>query len=603
MSGREELDRGFEDLLSYIRTERGFDFTGYKRPSLHRRISKRLQEAKIRSFADYKTYLEGHPDEFGRLFDTILINVTSFFRDEVAWDYLRREVAPSIVEQHDGVGRHIRLWSTGCATGEEAFSLAMLFAEELGEDTFRERVKIYATDIDDDALTKGRHAEFSAKQMEAIPPGLRERYFEQRDGSSFFRSDLRRSVIFGRHDLIQDPPISRISLLLSRNTLMYFDAPTQARVLENFHFALRDGGYLFLGKSEALAARSSLFTPIDLKRRVFAKAPRMSPARVVPLAVSTDAGLEKLAEDSHIRDAGFDAVPVAQLVVDRKGSLALANLQARAFFGLAQSDIGTPFQDLDVSFRPVELRSRIEQMYSERHAISLRDVEWRHGGNVRYVDVQVAPLFASSGDIVGAGISFMEVTRYRRLQEALQDSKRDAETAYEELQSTVEELETTNEELQSTNEELETMNEELQSTNEELETMNYELSDRSIELNQANAFLGAVLRSLQAGVVVVNGDLLVQTWNEGARELWGLHESEVVGRHLLNLDVGLPLGELRKPILEALGEGGGTRTATVHAVNRRGREIECHVTVTPLADDGGRSRGAILMMQALDGGV
>jgi len=133
--------------------------------------------------------------------------------------------------------------------------------------------------------------------------------------------------------------------------------------------------------------------------------------------------------------------------------------------------------------------------------------------------------------------------------------------------------------------------------------MNYELGDRSGELNQANTFLGAVLRSLEAGVVVVNGDLLVQTWNEGARELWGLHESEVVGRHLLNLDIGLPLGELRKPILEALGEGGGTRTATVLPVNRRGREIECHVTVTPLADDGGRSKSAILMMQALDGGV
>jgi two-component system CheB/CheR fusion protein len=615
MTTKEQPDPTFEELLAFIREARGFDFTGYKRPSLHRRISKRMQSVKVGSFADYQAYLESHPDEFAELFDTILINVTSFFRDEVAWDFLRRNVAPKIIEQHDGLDGHIRLWSTGCATGEEAFSLAIVFAEILGPDEFRQRVKIYATDIDEDALTKGRHAEYTAPQLEPVPPDLRAAYFEHRNGNYVFRSDLRRCVIFGRHDLIQDPPISKISLLLSRNTLMYFDTATQTRVLENFHFALRDGGYLFLGKSEALAARSDLFVPVDLKRRVFARASRLDPVRLAAPNVPKDETLEKLAREALIRDAGFEAVPIAQLVVDRDGNLALANLQARAMFGLAQRDLGTPFQDLDVSFRPVELRSRIEQVYSERHVISLRDVEWRAAGSVRYIDVQVAPLIASSGDVVGAGVTFTEVTRYRRLQEALQDSKREAETAYEELQSTNEELETTNEELQSTNEELETtneelqstneeletMNEELQSTNEELETMNDELNERSVELNHANSFLGAVLGSLEAGVIVVSSDLLVQAWNSGARELWGLQEDEVLGKHLLNLDIGLPLDELRQPVREALADGGETRTVTVPAVNRRGREVVVQVTVTPMSGRGNASNGAILMMQALEG--
>jgi two-component system, chemotaxis family, CheB/CheR fusion protein len=601
MIAKDELDPTFEELLSFIRAERGFDFTGYKRPSLHRRISKRMQSVKIGSFEDYQAYLESDPDEFAQLFDTILINVTSFFRDEVAWDFLRRNVAPRIVEQHDGLDGHIRIWSTGCATGEEAFSLAMVFAEILGPDEFRRRVKIYATDIDDDALTKGRHAEYTAQRLEPVPPDFRKRYFEHRNGNYAFQSDLRRCVIFGRHDLIQDPPISKISLLLSRNTLMYFDTPTQTRVLENFHFALRDGGYLFLGKSEALAARSELFVPVDLKRRVFAKASRPGPVRLAAPTVPKDETLAKLARDALIRDAGFEAVPIAQLVVDRDGNLALANLQARAMFGLAQRDLGTPFQDLDVSFRPVELRSRIEQVYSERHVISLRDVEWRAAGSVRFIDVQVAPLIASSGDVVGAGVTFTEVTRYRRLQEALQDSKREAETAYEELQSTNEELETTNEELQSTNEELETMNEELQSTNEELETMNDELNERSLELNHANAFLGAVLGSLEAGVIVVSGDLLIQAWNRGARELWGLQEEEVLGKHLLNLDIGLPLNDLRQPVRAALADGGETRTVRVSAVNRRGREVVVQVTVTPMTGRGNSSNGAILMMQAIEG--
>jgi two-component system CheB/CheR fusion protein len=264
-------------------------------------------------------------------------------------------------------------------------------------------------------------------------------------------------------------------------------------------------------------------------------------------------------------------------------------LQARALFDLSHRDLGAPFQDLEVSYRPVELRSRIEQVYSERHVIALRDVEWRIGGNVRYIDVQITPLTASSGEVVGAGVTFTEVTRYRRLQEALQDTNRDAETAYEELKSSNEELETTNEELQSTNEALETMNE--------------ELNERSTELNQANSFLGAVLASLQAAVIVVNGDLLVQAWNTGARELWGLHEDEVAGKHLLNLDIGFPLDELRQPIRAAIADGSETRTTPFQAVNRRGHEIEVQVTVTRLAGRDGAARGAIVMMQAVEGAV
>ena len=606
-----ERDPEFEELLAYIKDTRGFDFTGYKRPSLRRRISKRMDEKGMGSFDEYRSYLDDDPQEFVALFNTILINVTSFFRDEVAWDYLRREVVPRIVELHDGVTGSIRLWSTGCATGEEAFSLAMVFAEELGDDAYKARVKIYATDIDDDALTRGRHAEFTWNQLKTVPPELRERYFEQRNGGFVFRSDLRRSVVFGRHDLIQDPPISRISLLLSRNTLMYFDTPTQHRILANFHFALRDGGYLFLGKSEALAARSDLFAPIDLRRRVFTKASRAVGARMaVPVARDPDT-LEQLAADSLIRDAGFESAPVAQLVVDRTGNLSLANLQARAYFSLSPQDIGRPFKDLEVSFRPVELRSRIDQVYAERHVVALRDVQWRSGDELRYVDVQVAPLIATTGAVVGAGVTFTDVTRYRRLQQALEDSKRESETAYEELQSTVEELETTNEELQSTNEELETtneelqstneeletMNEELQSTNEELETMNDELADRSLELNEANAFLAAVLSSLRAGVIVVDRDFVVTAWNEGARDLWGLRQDETLGKHLINLDIGLPVGHLRTPMRETIASGIGQHL-DVPAVNRRGRDMTTRVSLMPLAADDGEARGLIVLTHA-----
>src|SRR3954451_2405830 len=602
-------DEGLDDLLEYVRAERGFDFTGYKRPSLTRRIIKRMHDARVDNLHDYRVFLDTHPDEFARLFDTILINVTSFFRDRPAWDYVQEEIVPRIVTARSP-GDPIRIWSTGCSTGEEAYTAAMVFAEVLGEEDYKRCVKIYATDVDDDALSVGRHASYKPEQLDPIPEELREKYFEASNGSFLFRGDLRRTVIFGRHDLVQDPPISRIDFLVSRNTLMYFDSNAQERILENFHFGLRDDGFLFLGKSEVLAARLPLFAAIDLKRRVFAKvatSARERPALAIPRATVAD-----LTPDA-LREAGFEAAPVAQILIDIDGRLSAVNLQARVMFGLNQRDIGTPLQDLELSYRPVELRSRIEQAYADRHVVSLRDVEWRSGMDTRFVDIQVAPLISTKAEVVGAAISFADVSRSRVLQQALQESKHEVENAYEELQSTVEELETTNEELQSTNEELETTNEELQSTNEELETMNEELQStneeletmndelhlRTDELNHANTFLESVLRGLKAAVVVVDEELGVQTWNAAAEELWGLRRDEVVGRHFLNLDIGLPLDQLRKPITEVL-KGNENGAVEVEAVSRRGKPVLVDVKLVPLSANGTLRRGAILMMEAVD---
>ena len=606
-------DEEFESLLAFIRDERGFDFTGYKRPSLQRRISKRMQDLGVDDFAEYERRLKDDDGEFVRLFDTILINVTSFFRDEVAWDVLGEQILPTLLETKDPA-EPIRVWSTGCASGEEAYTLAIVLAEALGEEAFRARVKIYATDVDEDALAQGRHAAYAPKAVEPVPDELRNKYFERVNSSFVFRAELRRSVIFGRHDLINDPPISRVDLLVSRNTLMYFDSDTQDQILHNFHFALRDHGVLFLGKAEAIANRSQLFASVDRKRRVFRKVPRDDgPARVVRAAPVEGQELSRLATETLIKEAGFEAAPVAQLVVDPEGRLVFANLQARMYFSLAPTDIGRPFQDLEVSFRPVELRSRIEQAYNERHAITVRDVEWRVADDLRYVDVQVVPLIASSGEVVGCGITFTDVTRYQRLQQALTESKREVETAYEELQSTVEELETTNEELQSTNEELETTNEELQSTNEELETMNEELQStneelstindelqqRTDELNDSNAYLEGILSSLSAAVVVLDREFAIRGWNKGARDLWGLIEDEVYGSNFLNLDIGLPVDQLRLPIRRVLAGEEQQQTVTLPALNRRGRQIECRVAATPLSSQD-EIRGVILMMEAVE---
>src|SRR6476660_5621999 len=508
-------DTTIEDLLAFIKATRGFDFTGYKRSSLERRVGKRMADVGCERYEDYIDYLELHAEEFAHLFNTILINVTGFYRDPQTWDYMTNEILPDLVERRPAEAQ-LRVWCAGVASGEEAYTVAMAFVGVLGEQAFKDRVKIYATDADEEALDQARAAAYSPKAVEGLPPGALDEFFERTDQRYVFRKDLRRSVIFGRNDLIQDAPISRIDVLVCRNTLMYFNAEAQERILRRFHFALDPEGVLLLGKSEMLLSHSDLFAPIDLKRRVFRKVGRSSLRdRVQLLAHDMDAAVA--GGDGVLRNTAFDLAPGAQLVVDRDGRLTLANESARRMFGLGSNDLGRPVADLEISYRPVELREDLDRVFNDGHGAELEAVHWRSPTSQdRHLDVRIVPL-ATNGDVTGASIAYIDVSDTRSLKEELESSRRELEDAHEELQSTVEELETTNEELQSTNEELETtneelqstneeletMNEELQSTNEELETMNEELRVRSVELNDVNAFLETILTSMGIGVAVL----------------------------------------------------------------------------------------------------
>jgi two-component system CheB/CheR fusion protein len=590
-----------------LRDSRGFDYTGYKRPTLVRRFEKRMQAVGAGDYAAYREYLQREPGEFPELFDTILINVTSFFRDPAAWEYVAAEIVPRILEQREG-NRPIRVWSAGCATGAEAYTISMLFAEALGQEQLRERVKIYATDVDDDALRYARHAAYTEKEVKDVPDELRERYFQKLNGSYSFRNGFRRAVIFGRNDLLQDPPISRVDLLVSRNTLMYFGQEAQDRILSNFFFALRPRGYLMLGKAEALHSRTSLFEPFDVRRRIFVKnhgmyvEPRMARRTELP-PPETDS-------DALLRDTAFEQARLAQIVVDLDGHVSAINHAARSMFGLSAADVSRPLHDLQISYKPLDLRSLIDQVEAERRHVLSKDVIWESpDGTARHLDVQISPLISHGGAHAGVSISFTDITRYRALQDEVETARRDVETANEELQTTVEELETTNEELQSTNEELETTNEELQSTNEELETMNEELQSTNEELEamndemrertdealHANAFLSSILSSVHQSIVVVDDDLRIVAWSRSASETWGLRADEVRGEHLLNLDIGIAADQLRDPIHTVLA-GEPQDELVIRGHNRRGQPVECSITFDPLAGPHDTVQGVILVM-------
>jgi two-component system, chemotaxis family, CheB/CheR fusion protein len=251
-------DTTLDALLEFVKDTRGLDFTGYKRSTIQRRVAKRMATVGAERYDDYVDYLELHGEEFADLFDTLLINTTGFLRDLQTWEDVATEIMPQLLAAR-APDSALRVWCAGCASGEEPYTVAMVLARVMGDAAFRERVKIYATDIDEEALDQARHGAYLLRQIEDVPHDALERFFECTDQRYVFRKDLRRCVIFGRNDLVQDAPISRIDLLVCRNTLMYFTAETHARILRRFHFGLDDEGYLLLGKSEMLITHTDLF--------------------------------------------------------------------------------------------------------------------------------------------------------------------------------------------------------------------------------------------------------------------------------------------------------------------------------------------------------
>jgi two-component system CheB/CheR fusion protein len=382
----EDTDSTLEDLLIFIRDARGFDFTGYKRSSLARRIRKRMREAGSSDYAAYRDRLESNAEEFGHLFNTILINVTGFFRDSETWTFLQREVMPELLADIDP-DREIRVWSAGCSSGEEAYSLAIAFSEALGIEESAKQVKIYGTDVDEDALRDARVGFYSAKALEALPAELRTKYFEQNGTLFSFRPDLRRRVIFGRHDMTRDAPISRLDLLVCRNTLMYFNVETQSQVIDRFHFALREGGFLFLGKAEMLLSDGERFDVVSMRQRIFRRRPGAAVPRYQSLPIRLDTlgtrEMREVGRKRQLRDLALEAAPFAAIGVDVDGNVIMINGQMRDMFGISSRDIGRQFHDLEISYRPVELRSLIERTYAEHRTVRVRAVDRQTGPGKR----------------------------------------------------------------------------------------------------------------------------------------------------------------------------------------------------------------------------
>jgi two-component system CheB/CheR fusion protein len=543
-------ERPLTAFLDKLRQESGIDFSTYKRATIMRRLQRRMAATGTTRFRDYVRHVNTHPDEYQRLTSAFLIKVTEFFRDRDLFDHLRSDVVPQIIanaRQHDN---EIRVWSAGCATGEEAYSLAILFAEALGEELGAFNLRIFATDVDNDAIGFARRGVYPPSAVAELPPDMLERHFATVPGGYEVRKAIRAITVFGQHDLGQRAPFPRIDLALCRNVLIYFTQELQRRALQLFAFSLRDGGYLVLGKAESTTPLPEHFVMAEPRLKIyrrqgdrvlipptrFRESLATPPARPAPSRRATWVDALRGARDLRAVGAAERAeslllrLPVGVVVVDRRYDISSINAAARRNLAIHGPAVGDDFVHLLPPSAAEPVRSLIDTAFggqpgdavidipvatptgTESRSIRIR-AEYLDGDPDPATDLVIVLAIDGTDDLVvrrkledelaaeraererfAAQIRDVAVTQGQLL-----DANEQLTTANAELRSANEELLVANEEVQAATEEVETLNEELQATNEELETLNEELQATVEELNTTNDDLQARSVELQDG--------------------------------------------------------------------------------------------------------
>ena len=622
-------NHGLESILERIRQARNFDFRNYKRGTLRRRIERRMQERRCRTPREYLSYLERHPKELDQLVSLMLIKVTSFFRDPESWEALVRPLRERLARKPGG--DEIRIWSAGCATGEETYSVAMLAAECLSDERDQGRLKVFGTDVDEAAVSYARRGIYTQAQMEGLSKERMTKWFQPVPEGWAVRKEMRRLVVFGMNNLVSDAPISRLDALVCRNVFIYLEAGLQKRVLSRFHYALRPDGLLFLGKSELIPFASRIFETLDLSHRIFQRRggrPAIAVDQEQIAARVEDQDVARAVEESsreiqeavRLRAEALDSLPVSVVATTLDGTVALWNRAAQRLWRRSEEDIvGKKLASGMLPGIPGELL--VEKSLSVREGQSDREgaegqVPDGPNGSIP-VQVDLTGLRDAGGRLVGLLYQVSEIGEVRRLRddlrraveerqkavedlqttnEELQSANEELETTNEELQSANEELQTTNEELQSTNEELETTNEELQSTNAELDATNRELAHRTEELNVLSFYQRTIIRSLSAAVIVLDPGGRITMWNLAAERLLGITEGEAMGQLLWTLRMPLVSRALGKRIRASLARKLAFRREDLAYERSGGRRGHAVISAIPLAEDD-RVLGAVVIVE------
>jgi len=553
-------DIALKDLLQELAEQRGIDFRGYRKTTLERLLRKRMFHVNIGNYAEYGEYIRNHSDEANALLNTLLINVTEFFRDLPAWEVLRNEILPPLLKPLKSGGSY-RAWSAGCASGEEAYSIAIILSEFFGPRIAEFDIKIYATDIDEEALIAGRRAEYSADALRRIRPEWRDKYFH---GKNMFRvsREIRRLVIFGRSNLGQDAPISHVDLLVCRNVLIYFDSEPQKQILTRLHYALAPGGILFLGRSESQLTNSTQFRRLNSRWHLFqritpptngAKSEAETQASAAD-AGSTEIGRRELDTLRSQHRYMLETLRLGVLVLAPDDNIVQINTAMLMLYGLPPANLdGKRFQETVLFTRMADIGAQLQASRLNNETVRFQN-QVKEDGEEHLLEVTLRPVMDERGTRNGTLIYCEDVIVQEKLQttieglestsEELQSANEELETTNEELQSSNEELETTNEELQSLNEELEATNEELRSLNEELETTNQELEERSRDLDRVHSLYAQTLAKIRLPVLLVNSERHIEFWNNMALRLFGFKTNPPIEFQLEQLPLPAPLRKL-----------------------------------------------------------
>jgi chemotaxis methyl-accepting protein methylase len=574
----EKVQGALEKIVILLRSHTGHDFTMYRRNTLYRRVERRMGIHQLAKISAYVQYLQENPQELGILFKELLIGVTSFFRDPAAWQQLAKQALPALLAGRPA-GSMLRAWVPGCSTGEEAYSLAMVFTEALKQIKSADNIslQIYATDLDKDAIDKARQGVFTESIVADVSPARLNRFFVKEQSGYRVKKEIRSMVIFAPQNLIMDPPFTKLDILCCRNLLIYLTPELQKKLFPLFHYSLNPGGVLFLGSAESTGGFANLFTPLAPKERIFQRnksvvankqidfpavfVSTLADRLDVPLALHRPApSLQSLADQLlQVRFA-----PPAVLVNDQ-GDIVYISGRTGKYLEPAAGKANWNAIAMAREGLRYDLASALQKVHRGKGTITVRGIKVGLNADAWFVDIMVQALeepkellgmvlIVFSDTVIPAEISPGDGTgkapagnaRQRELELELQRAheevhanREEMQTSQEELKSMNEELQSTNEELQSTNEELMTSKEEMQSLNEELQTVNAELQAKLDELSGANNDMKNLLNSTDIATVFLDNDLCVRRFTLQAKTIIKFIPS----------DVGRPITDLASDLL------------------------------------------------------
>ncbi|MBV8653495.1 MAG: PAS domain-containing protein, partial [Alphaproteobacteria bacterium] len=565
-------------VLAHLRVRTSHDFSHYKRSTIMRRMQRRMQVARRETLEDYFSYLRENPDEAQALLADLLISVTTFFRDSRAFDALSRHVIPELFKAKEtGV---IRVWCAGCATGEEAYSIAMLLIEEASRHEIRPDIQVFGSDMDGKALTIAREGRYPVA-IEADVSEERLRRFFTRDGEYYrVKRDLRDIVLFASHSLLKDPPFSRLDLVSCRNLLIYLDRDLQQQVLSTLHYALNRDRYLFLGSSESAEHPDVLFRAADREARIFQSNARPSdrlltlprltgiPADNAAISLTTPTPVSTRGAQAAHREALEISAPPSVLVDSSHRVLHLSETAGR-YLQPSEGPLTTEITNLVRQEMRLELRAALHRAFERAERTLSAAIYVRFNGAVNRVYIQVKPIVDNDaeqhvrqalvlfieGESEGPGVpspdmdhlSNQTVKRLKQelelAQARLRTTREESEAATEELRAANEELQSINEEYRSTAEELETSKEELQSINEELQTVNSELKLKLETVSRANSDLQNLMAAMDFGTLFLDPGLRIKRFTPRLADLFSITPHDV-GRPISDFTHQLEYDEL-----------------------------------------------------------